>query len=640
MAADRKPNEDPSAPKSTRTGSARQSGSKKASAKKKSAKAPGRTRGVKVNGKGDGKDGAAAASSAKAQEKAASGAERTGTADPGVSGIRDAQRASERILGANPVVGFDAKEILSAIAQLARVMAVQPQAVVREQLGLLGELLKVARGDSAVAPHPSDRRFRHEIWQKNQFYKRIMQSYLAWRTSAFNILESANINEREMERAKFALSLFTEAFAPTNTLLGNPGAVMRVVETRGKSLLAGARNMLDDMLNNGGMPKQVDDSKFRVGTDVAATPGSVVFRNEVLELIQYRPASKQVYRRPLLLIPPQINKFYIVDLAPGRSFAEYAVRHGIQLFAVSWRNPTAAQRNWNLETYLAACKDAIDAVCSITGHKDLGLISACAGGYTAATLMGHLAAAGDERVHSATFLVTVLDSSCPTTMGMFSSKSGIAAAIQRSRSKGVLEGRDMARVFAWLRPNDLIWSYVANNWLMGNPPPAFDVLSWNADTTRLPAEFHADMLTTFLHNPLCHPDKLKVLGTSIDMAKVTQDNYVVAGITDHITPWKACFESRNVLAGKTTFVLSSSGHIQAIVNPPGNPRAKYYLNDKLDQDAEAWLADASVEPGSWWDHWLSWFQKRGGGKKKAPVAAGDKDYPAMDDAPGRYVHQR
>lgn len=576
----------------------------------------------------------------KSNGQAAPAADQVRKQVPGRANIEDARRTSEQILGANPLIGFDGHEILGAISGLFRILSIRPDLVIREQTGLLLELMQVAMGDSQVAPDPADRRFRHEVWQKNPFYKRVMQGYLAWRASLFNILESSNASDREKERARFALGLFTEAVAPTNTLLGNPGAMMRIVQTRGKSLWYGARNMIDDLLNNGGMPKQVDDSQFRVGHNLAATPGAVVFRNEVLELIQYQPASKQVYKRPLLLIPPQINKFYIVDLSPGRSFAEYAVRHDIQLFAISWRNPTAAQRDWNLETYLAACKEAMAAVCDITGRKDFSMIAACAGGFTAATLLGHLAAIDDRRVHNITLLVTVLDTECPSLMTLFSSKTGITAAIQRSRSKGVLEGRDMARAFAWLRPNDLIWGYVANNWLMGNKPPAFDVLSWNADSTRLPAEFHADLLSIALHNPLVRKNKLKVLGTPIDMSKVKQDNYIVAGITDHITPWQACYASRKILAGKTEFVLSSSGHIQAIVNPPGNPRAKFYTNDDLSLDAEEWLAGAQVVQGTWWDHWRQWYATRGGGKRDAPKTLGSTAYPPMDNAPGRYVHQK
>jgi polyhydroxyalkanoate synthase subunit PhaC len=267
-------------------------------------------------------------------------------------------------------------------------------------------------------------------------------------------------------------------------------------------------------------------------------------------------------------------------------------------------------------------------------------MAACAGGFTLATLLGHMAAVGDDSVASATLLVTVLDTDSPTLLGQFASKSGIAAAIQRSRSKGVLEGEEMARVFAWLRPNDLVWMFVANNWVMGNRPPAFDILYWNADNTRLPAEFHADLLRLFLENPLRHRNRLEVLGTPIDMKKVKIPFYVVAGITDHITPWEACYATRQIIKGPITFVLSSSGHIQSIVNPPSNTKAKYYLNPKLDQEAPQWLASATEHSGTWWTHWSEWLAERSGAERAAPRTLGSEAHPATDPAPGRYVHQR
>ena len=552
----------------------------------------------------------------------------------------DASFAAEQILGANPLIGFDRAEILDALARLAKLLALEPQAVIREQLGFARELFNVLTGSSRLAPDPKDRRFSHEVWQKNGFYKRLMQGFLAWRQSANNVLDGAKASSDDRERARFALSLITEAFAPTNSLLGNPGALMRISQTKGKSLLYGARNFVDDMLNNGGMPRQVDDRKFQVGKNLATTPGAVVFRNPVLEVIQYQPATAEVYRRPVLVVPPQINKFYVLDLSPGRSFAEYATRNGVPTFAISWRNPTAAQRDWNLETYLTACKQAIGVVREISGSQDVNAIAACAGGFTLSILLGHLAASGDQSVHSVTLLVTVLDTEAPTQLGLFASRTGIAAAIRRSRAAGVLDGADMARVFTWLRPNDLVWLFVANNWVMGNRPPAFDILYWNSDTTRLPAEFHADLLKLFLDNSLVYPNRLKVLGTPIDMSKLAIDSYVVAGITDHITTWTACYESRKVLKGKMQFVLSSSGHVQSIVNPPGNPKAKYYLNDDLALSADKWLETATTHPGSWWDHWLKWYEAHGGDKRAAPASLGSEAYPAGDPAPGRYVHQR
>jgi polyhydroxyalkanoate synthase len=550
-----------------------------------------------------------------------------------------ANQAAEEILGANPLIGFDRAELFDALGRLVRLLALDPAMLVREQINLARELLGVITGRSQQQADPKDRRFSHEIWQKNGYYKRLMQGFLAWRESTTRMLERANASTEDRERARFALSLVTEAFAPTNSLLGNPGALMRISQTRGKSLLFGLRNFVDDVLNNGGMPRQVDDRKFQVGKNLATTPGAVVFRSEVFELIQYLPATAEIYRRPLLIVPPQINKFYALDLSPGRSFAEYATRNGVPTFTISWRNPTAAQRAWNLETYLTACKDAIGVVSEVSGSAEVNTMAACAGGFTLATLLGHLAASGDERVRSVTLLVTVLDTESPTLLGTFASRTGISAAIQRSQYKGVLEGSDMARAFAWLRPNDLIWMFVANNWVMGNRPPAFDILYWNSDTTRLPAQFHTDLLKIYLENPLLKANTLEALGTPIDMSQTNLDSYVVAGITDHITPWPACYESRKVLRGPMTFVLSSSGHIQSIVNPPGNPKAKYFLNSDLTVTADQWIENATAHPGSWWDHWLKWYDVRGGGKRPAPSHLGSGSHPAGDPAPGRYVHQ-
>jgi polyhydroxyalkanoate synthase len=551
-----------------------------------------------------------------------------------------ATEAAEQILGANPLLGVDQNEILDAAQRLLRLLAVRPQVLLEENLSLLRELGAVATGKSSVSPDPKDRRFSHVIWQKSGYYKRLMQGFLAWRATLNRIVDRADTTDDDRERARFALQLFTEIFAPTNSLLGNPGALQRVMETKGKSVLYGMQNFVDDMLNNGGMPKQVDDRAFAVGKNVATTPGAVVYRSDVFELIQYTPATDQVLGNPLIIIPPQINKYYAVDLSPGRSFAEYATQQGVQLFCISWRNPTAAQRDWNMETYLIAAKEAIEAACEITGASQVNMMAACAGGFTLATLLGHLAATGSKRVASATLLVTVLDTEAKTQLGQFASRTGIAATIQKTRKAGVLEGSEMARVFAWLRPNDLVWLFVANNWVMGNRPPAFDILYWNSDTTRLPAEFHADLLRIYLENPLKYAGKLEVLGTPIDMSKVKVPTYIVAGITDHITPWQACYLSRDILKGPVEFVLSSSGHIQSIVNPPSNPKAKFYLNSDLKQPAEQWLEGATAHDGSWWDHWRKWYDKYSGGEQPAPTQLGSKKHPAGDVAPGRYVHQR
>lgn len=566
--------------------------------------------------------------------------EAAGAADEAL-GHDQARQAAEQILGANPLIGVDKAEILDAARRALRMVATRPQLLLEENLDFGRQIVAILLGKSNIEPpDPKDRRFSHEVWRKSGYYKRLMQTFFAWRGMLNRILDRADATEEDRARARFALDLLTEAFAPTNSIIGNPGALQRAVETRGKSLLYGARNFIDDVLHNGGMPKTVDDRKFQVGKNLALTPGAVVFRNEVFELIQYSPATARVQSRPLVVVPPQINKFYMLDLAPGRSFAEYAIAQGVQLFCISWRNPTAAQRDWNLETYLSAAKEAIRVAREITGADQVNMMAACAGGFTLAVLLGHLAAIGDKSVASATLLVTVLDTAAPTLLGQFASRTTIAAAIQKSRNEGVLEGAEMARIFSWLRPNDLVWMFVANNWVMGNRPPAFDILYWNSDTTRLPAEFHADLLKLFLENPLRHPGRREALGTPIDMKKVKVPFYVVAGITDHITPWEACYETRSIVKGPVTFVLSSSGHIQSIVNPPDNPRAKFFVNPDLTLDARDWLKTASTQSGSWWTHWSEWLSRHAGPERAAPAGPGSAEHPAGDPAPGRYVHQR
>jgi polyhydroxyalkanoate synthase len=548
--------------------------------------------------------------------------------------------AAEQILGANPLLGIDREELLAAGQRLLRLMTINPQVLIEENIAFARELVEIAFGRSRVLPDARDRRFSHDVWHRSGYYKRLMQGFVAWRDMLHRVLDRADTSTEDRERARFVLQLITETFAPTNSLLGNPGALQRIAETRGKSLIYGLTNFIDDLTNNFGMPRQVDERKFQVGRNLATTPGAVVYRDEVLELIQYRPQTAAVQRRPLLIVPPQINKYYATDLAPGRSFAEFAVQQGVQTFCISWRNPTAAQRDWNMETYLTACKQAIAVARDITGADRVNTMAACAGGFTLATLLGHLAASGDDSIESATLLVTVLDTAAPTLLGQFASRSGVAATIEKSRRKGVLEGSEMARVFAWLRPNDLVWLFVANNWVMGNRPPAFDILYWNSDTTRLPAEFHADLLRMFMDNPLKTPGKISALGTAIDMSRSQVPAYVVAGVTDHITPWQACYQSKNILRGKIDFVLSSSGHIQSIVNPPTNPKARYFLNDALPESPEDWLAGAHEQAGSWWTHWATWYRGHGGGEIPAPETLGSAGHPPGDPAPGRYVHQR
>jgi polyhydroxyalkanoate synthase len=465
----------------------------------------------------------------------------------------------------------------------------------------------------------------------------VLQSYVAWTNALQGFVDRSALDDRTKDRARFAVSLMTDALAPTNTLLGNPAVLKKTWEERGQNLVNGLKNLVDDINNNGGLPSQVDKKAFAVGDNLALSPGEVVFRNPVLELIQYSPTTDTVYERPHLIVPPEINKFYVFDLSPGKSMVEYMVAHGFQMFAVSWRNPTAEHRDWGMDTYVAALQEAIAAVRDITGSSDLILHAACSGAMTAAALAGHLAASGDASIHAMVMMVAVLGQASEGTLGLFATEETTAAAKLKSQSSGVLDGMEMNRIFAWLRPNDLVWNYWVNNYLMGNPPPAFDVLYWSNDSTRLPAVFHAEILDMFADNRLVKPGAMKVRGTPIDLSKVTFDKMFIAGTTDHITPWKGVYDSARAFGGMTDFVLCSSGHIQSLINPPTNKKAKYFLNPQLGPSADAWLKQATTMSGSWWDLWQTWSSERSGSKRPASAVLGSERYRPLEAAPGSYV---
>jgi len=543
------------------------------------------------------------------------------------------------VLGANPFVALTRRQIAAALGRLLQRVVVEPGVAVARALDAAHELVEVAVGRSDVAPARGDKRFTHPAWSSNPLYRRLLQAYLVERRALLDLVDDVDLDPKSRERARFAMSLFTEAAAPTNTLAGNPSALAKGLETRGGSLVTGLRHFAHDVRHNGGMPSTVDTRPFIVGENLAVTPGAIVHRSDVFELVQYAPSSDMSFTRPLVAIPPQINKFYITDIAPGRSLIEHTVAAGVPYFAVSWRNPTPAQRDWNLDTYVGACKEAVEVACDVAGSTDANVLGACAGGITMACLLGHFTATGEELVNSATFLVAGVDTSVESMVGMLASNAAIEAARNRSQRAGVLDGKDLARVFAWLRPNDLVWNYWVNNYLLGQNPPAFDILYWNADTTRLPAGLHADFLELFRSNGLANPGALEVLGTPIDLGKVMCDAYVVAGSTDHIIPWTGAYQTTQLLGGETEFVLSSSGHIQAIVNPPGNPKASYRTRPgPPPPDAQAWLDGADVHAGSWWEHWTAWLTARSGDDRPAPDQLGNREHPPLDPAPGRYVH--
>ena len=523
-----------------------------------------------------------------------------------------------------------------AVTRLAR----RPGAVAKRLARLGGELGGIAAGRSEREPEGRDRRFGDPAWQNNWLLHRVLQGYLALSATVDELIGDAELDWRAERQARFAAQNLLDAVAPTNFPWSNPAVLRETVDQGGLNLVRGARNFVSDVSHSPRLPASVDTSKFTVGENIAATPGSVVMRNEVLELIQYLPRTPEVREVPAMIIPPTINKYYIVDIAPGRSLVEWSLGQGQQVFVISWRNPSAGHAHFDLDTYAEAIADARDAVAEITGQESVHAVAACSGGIITAGLLGHLAAVGRvQEFASLTLLVCVLDNARGGTTAAMTSRDVAAAAVEMSKRKGYLDGRALAEIFAWLRPNDLIWSYVVNNYLLGKQPPAFDILYWNQDTVRLAAGLHRDFINLALENPLMRPGALEVLGTPVDLGAVRLDSYIVAGLNDHIVPWENAYRTTQLLGGETKFVLSTSGHIQAIVNPPSpESRSSYRTADKNPPTAEMWFEQASKHQGSWWTDWDGWLAARSGEKIAAPSKLGSARHKPSAKAPGSYVH--
>ncbi|RAN34914.1 alpha/beta fold hydrolase [Hyphomonas pacifica] len=551
-----------------------------------------------------------------------------------------AQNAAEATNAMNPLMaGVNRQELLGAVAMMLRSTMTNPVTTAKTAGKITAEHAKILLGKSDRAANPKDRRFKDPAWQHNPFYRRGMQAYLATQEHLNDWVAELSMTELEHARAKFVMSMITDAMAPTNTLLGNPAATKRVVDSGGLSLLKGLKNAYTDLTRNGGLPSQVDKRPFKVGENLATTKGSVIWKNEMMELIQYQPLTDKVHRTPIFIIPPQINKFYAMDLSPMVSMVQFLLAMEMQPFVVSWRNPTKEHKDWGLSDYIDSLVQASEVVRRVTKSKKINISGACSGGITTATLASLLAAAGDDRINTLTFMVCVLNPQREDSeLGQIVSDASLEVARKYSRRKGILKGDDLARMFAWMRPNDLVWNYVVNNYLMGEDPPPFDVLYWNNDSTNLPAQLHSDYLDLGLNQPFDHPGEYDVAGHKLDLTQVKADAFVVAGLTDHITPWKACYRTTGLLGSETIeFVLSSSGHIQSLLNPPGNPKAKMFRNPNITPTAEAWAEGATEEAGSWWPVWGEWLKQRSGALKSAPKACGSHSFPPLCDAPGRYV---
>jgi polyhydroxyalkanoate synthase len=534
-----------------------------------------------------------------------------------VSSIQEmSEEASKNTLALNPLVGIQGKDLVESANILFKAVTNEPRVATEQWLSFVSELGSIIAGKSERAPKTGDKRFSDPAWKDSSLHANLLKAYLAWGDAVNGLVDKTSLSDIDKARAHLVTEILIDAAAPTNTMFTNPAAVRKFIDSGGQSLWHGLKNYIDDLTKNRGMPSMVDTSAFKVGENLAVTPGAVVLRNELLELIQYAPTTATVWKRPLLVTPPQINKYYALDLSPDKSMVRFLVESGIQTFAISWRNPTAAHREWGLDTYVAAVDEAVDAVREITGSQDISMMGSCSGGITSTAYFATLGSAVEKKI-----------------------KNLVRAAKESSRLRGIVDGHDLARMFAWMRPNDLIWNYWVNNYLLGNQPPAFDILYWNADTTRLPAALHGDYLDLYFSNPFVNACKLTLNDKTVDMSKVKADCYVVAGVTDHITPWKGVYKTAQIMGEGTTFVLSNSGHLQSLLNPPTNPKASFMIAPISADAPDAYLASAEKRKGSWWLDWRDWLHARSGEEVAAPASLGSARHPTLGAAPGTYVFE-
>jgi polyhydroxyalkanoate synthase subunit PhaC len=548
-------------------------------------------------------------------------------------------QAARNTLALNPLVGLRSEDLLAGAATVLKAVTNEPTIAANQWLWLIGELGKIATGQSDRGPQAGDRRFADAAWKSSNLHRGLLQAYLAWGSAVDTFVSQSSLSELDKTRARLFTTIVVDALAPTNAFLTNPMALKQLIDSGGESLWQGLKNYVEDLVQNGGLPSQVKKSAFKVGENLARTPGAVVFRNPLVELIQYAPTTASVRKRPLVITPPQINKYYAMDLSPDKSMVQFLLNSGIQTFCISWRNPTAAQRDWGLDTYVASLDEAVDAVREVTSADNVSMMGSCSGGITASAYLGTLVGRNKHKIKNMVLAVCVLDTATTgdSAFGSLVTPETMRAAKEASRLRGVLDGHDLARMFAWMRPNDLIWNYWVNNYLLGKEPPAFDILFWNADTTCLPARLHSDYIDLYFTNPFVNPKKLSLNGTAIDMAQIKVDSYVIAGVTDHITPWKSVYQTAKIMGNDTTFILSNSGHLQSLLNPPGNQKASFVTGPLAPAGPDAFLAGSQKHEGSWWLHWRDWLHERSDEEVPAPTMLGNARHRADVPAPGTYV---
>ena len=545
-----------------------------------------------------------------------------------------------------------------AFMELAAQMLANPARLAESQMNLWWEYMSLWQGSMlrlmgaqatpVAVPAKGDKRFKHEDWHEHFLFDYIKQSYLITaRWMHDQVASVEGLDEQTKKKVDFFTRQYIDALAPSNFALTNPEVFRETINTGGQNLVKGLHNLLDDIERGGGQLRisMTDAKAFELGVNIATTPGKVVFQNELMQLIQYEPTTKKVWKRPLLVVPPWINKYYILDLREKNSFLRWAVGEGMTVFVVSWVNPDEKLAHKNFEDYLTeGTLAALDAIAKATGEEDANVIGYCLGGTLLAATLGHLAAKKDKRIASATFMTSLIDFTAAGELEVFIDEAQVASLEKKMNERGYLEGSEMATTFNMLRANDLIWSFVINNYLLGRDPFPFDLLHWNCDSTRMPAAMHSFYLRNmYMNNLLAKPDALTLAGTKIDLSKVATPSYFVSAIEDHIAPWKTTYAGTQIMNGKSHFVLSGSGHIAGMVNPPAANKYGFWTNEKLPATPDAWFASAKQHEGSWWNDWLTWLKPQLGPQVAArvPGKGGAKGrLKIIEPAPGSYARLR
>ncbi|MFQ5774653.1 MAG: PHA/PHB synthase family protein [Kiloniellaceae bacterium] len=549
---------------------------------------------------------------------------------------------------------LDPLNIGSAFLEMTAHMMSDPAKLVQAQMNLWQDYMKLWQSttrrllgepaEPVIQPEAGDRRFKHEAWDENQLFDFIKQSYLLsarWMQSTVRDVEG--MDPKTAKKVDFYTRQFVDAMAPSNFAVTNPEVLRATLESGGENLVKGLENLLEDLERGKGRLsiRMTDPEAFELGRNIAVTPGKVVYQNELMQLIQYEPATDKVYKRPLLIIPPWINKYYILDLREKNSFVRWAVEQGFTVFVISWVNPDETLAAKTFEDYMTLGPlAALDAIEKATGEKEINALGYCLGGTLLACTLAYMAAKNDARIKSATFLAAMTDFTEAGELGVFIDEEQLTALEEKMSAKGYLEGADMASTFNMLRANDLIWSFVVNNYLLGKDPFPFDLLYWNADSTRMPAAMHSFYLRKmYQDNLLVKPGGIELKGVPIDLTKVKTPAFILSTKEDHIAPWKSTYAATRLFSGPVKFVLAASGHIAGVVNPPAADKYAYWTNAKNPETPDAWLAGTKKHAGSWWPEWAKWAAKHGG-EKVAARRPGEGKLEIIEDAPGSYVKVR